>query len=133
MIRLTFRENDKFGVVGMNEENQDKKLYSCVLKLLDYEETGLSPNEINKLKQQLEENNKEIMHLKDGLNMCKNIKRYDIGELLTENIKLKQNQIQLAIKELEKVKDFLFDMQAPASVIDGIDQQIKELENNKKD
>ena len=52
MNRLTFRENDKFGVVDMNEENQDKKLYACVLKLTDYEDTELSPNDILKLKEE---------------------------------------------------------------------------------
>ena len=71
---------------------------------------GLCPNcyyYFKQLKQQLEEKDKEIAHLKDGLDMCKNIKRYDIGEMLTENIKLKQNQTQLAIQELEKVKNFV--------------------------
>ena len=77
---------------------------------------------------------KEIAHLKDGLDMCKNIKRYDIGEMLIENAKLKQNQTQLAIQELEKVKeefglksgwssetDMCFDLEQ------FINQQIKEL------
>ncbi len=55
MIRLTFsEENGKFGVAGMNESNQDEKLYACVKKLKDYEDLGLNPDEIywklNKLK-----------------------------------------------------------------------------------
>ena len=62
----------------------------------------------------------------------KNIKRYDIGEMLTENIKLKQNQTQLAITELEKVKDFICDctcIKEPdyTSVRRKIDNQIKKL------
>lgn len=63
MIRLTFRENDKFGVVEMNEENQDKKLYACVLKLLDYEDTGLSPNDISKLKEENDSYNQTMKYL----------------------------------------------------------------------
>ena len=59
------------------------------------------------LKRQLEEKDKEIEHLKDAVNMCQSIKRYDIGEMLIENAKLKQNQTQLAIQELEKVKNFV--------------------------
>ena len=172
MIRLTFRENDKFGVVGMNEENQDKKLYACVLKLTDYEDTMLSPNDILKLKeendgydktmkylnrvrdenkqlkQQLKEKYKEIAHLKDGLAMCKNIKRYDIGEMLVVNAKLKQSQKQLAIQELEKVKVELKERIEimigenhcyPLKVVDWhticeqINNHIKNLKSNKKD
>lgn len=172
MIRLTFRENDKFGVVGMNEENQDKKLYACVLKLTDYEDTMLSPNDILKLKeendgydktmkylnrvrdenkqlkQQLKEKYKEIAHLKDGLAMCKNIKRYDIGEMLVVNAKLKQSQKQLAIQELEKVKVELKERIEimigenhcyPLKVVDWhticeqINKHIENLKSNKKD
>ena len=88
-------------------------------------------NEIQQIKQQLEEKDKEIAHLKDGLDMCKNIKRYDIGEILIENIKLKQNQTQLAIQEFEKVKEWLepkyFDYEQINYLSKIIDQQIKEL------
>lgn len=172
MNRLTFRENDKFGVVGMNEENQDKKLYACVLKLTDYEDTMFSPNDILKLKeendgydktmkylnrvrdenkqlkQQLKEKYKEIAHLKDGLAMRKNIKRYDIGEMLVVNAKLKQSQKQLAIQELEKVKVELKERIEimigenhcyPLKVVDWhticdkINKHIENLKSNKKD
>lgn len=121
MNRLTFRENDKFGVVGMNEENQDKKLYACVLKLTDYENTGLSPNDILELKQRLEvkEQSKNkwkdraniyadlIVELnnilpnkqKDGINFSKVIE--SVKYLLEE----KDKEITcFAIQELEKVK-----------------------------
>ena len=59
------------------------------------------------------EKDKEIAHLKDAVNICQSIKRYDIGEMLIENAKLKQNQTQLAISELEKVKskcDGMYDL-----------------------
>lgn len=49
--RLTYKEpNGDFGVVGMNEDNRDEKLYSCVMKLMDYEEQGLAPSEVEFLK-----------------------------------------------------------------------------------
>lgn len=90
-------------------------------------------NEIQQLKQQLAEKDKEIEHLKDGLNMCQSIKRYDIGEMLTENTKLKQHQTQLAIQELEKVKKYADKDFREHCYIDTvqlvifINQQIKEL------
>ena len=98
--------------------------------------------EIDKLKQQLAEKDKEIEHLKDGLNMCQSIKRYDVGEMLTENTKLKQHQTQLAIEELEKVKvnlkdrismmkneehSYLQKVVAWYDICDQINKQIKEL------
>ena len=52
MNRLTFKEEDgTFGVIGMNKENESQKLYACVLKLLHYEETGLSPEEVDEIKE----------------------------------------------------------------------------------
>ena len=48
--RLTFRErNGHFGVCGMNETNEDKKITACVFRLMQYEETGLSPKQIKTL------------------------------------------------------------------------------------
>lgn len=87
----------------------------------------------------IEEKDKEIAHLKDGLNMCKNIKRYDIGEMLTENIKLKQNQTQLAITELEKLRNNILINQKSDDgwtslevdlqyLVDMINEQIEKLE-----
>lgn len=56
MKRLTFKEeNGKFGVVGMNEDNQDEKLYMCVKKLKDYEDLGLNPDELDFKLHELEE------------------------------------------------------------------------------
>lgn len=171
MIRLTFREKEKFGVVGMNEANQDKKLYSCVLKLIDYEDTGLSPNDIlklkeendsynetmkylnklrdenNQLKQQFAEKDKEIERYKQELEQTN--AGYDFiyeqsGETINE---LKQ----LAIQELEKVNGILTDIiikvtenefdlkklcyleEIFAKFGEKMQEQIKQLENNKKD
>lgn len=38
MARLTFHEFGSFGVLGMNETNEHKKLYACVERLRDYED-----------------------------------------------------------------------------------------------
>lgn len=45
MNRLTFKEpNGTFGIVGMNEQNQEEKMYAVACKLLAYEETELPPD-----------------------------------------------------------------------------------------
>ena len=64
-------------------------------------------NEIQQLKQQLEEKDKEIEKLNKTLEMCKHIERYDIGEMFLENAKLIIEKRQFAIQELEKVKNFV--------------------------
>lgn len=171
MIRLTFREKEKFGVVGMNEANQDKKLYSCVLKLIDYEDTGLSPNDIlklkeendsynetmkylnklrdenNQLKQQQEEKNKEIARYKQELEQTN--AGYDF--IYEQSGKTINELKQLAIDELEKVNGILTDTiievtqdesdlnklcyleKIFAKFYEKMQEQIKQLENNKKD
>ena len=46
-MRLTFKEpNGTWGVIGMNAENVKEKIYGCLRKLLDYENTGFAPDEI---------------------------------------------------------------------------------------
>ena len=96
--------------------------------------------QIEQLKQQLEEKDKEIAHLKDAVNMCQSIKRYDIGEMLIENATLEQSQTQLAIQELEKVRDYFImeDEQGNLDIIEDIydvanfiNQQIKVLKGLK--
>lgn len=89
MNRLTFREKEKFGVVGMNEANQYRKLYSCVLKLIDYEDTGLSPNDILKLKEENDSYNETMKYL---------------NKLRDENNQFKQ-QLEEKCKEIEKLND----------------------------
>jgi len=55
MNRLTYKEpNGDWGIVGMTEENADQKMYAAACKLLDYEETGLGPDEIERKIVQLE-------------------------------------------------------------------------------
>lgn len=95
MIRLTFREKEKFGVVGMNEANQDKKLYSCVLKLIDYEDTGLSPNDILKLKEELEEKDKKISKLQANYQQVKTQLEKVNGILTDIIIEVTENEFDL--------------------------------------
>lgn len=50
MSRLTYKEpNGRWGIVGMNSENMEQKMYVVATKLKDYEDTGLSPAEISAL------------------------------------------------------------------------------------
>lgn len=115
-------------------ENYDKEMA--------YKDLEIIADFILDLQQQLAEKDKEIEHLKAGLNMCQSIKRYDVGEMLIENTKLKQNQTQLAIQELEKVKvnlkdrilmiknkefSYLQKVVAWYDICDQVNQQIKEL------
>lgn len=121
-----------------------KKIITHSNGVVETRETFYTEETVMQLKEQLKEKDKEIIHLKDGLNMCKNIKRYDIGEMLTENIKLKQNQTQLAIQELKKLRNDIWELNIGdyylqnggmiknikvkrKDVCDLIDNQIKEL------
>ena len=88
--------------------------------------------ENEKLKQQLEEKDKEIERLKQELEETN--AEYDFTyEQRTETIKeLKQNQTQLAIQELEKVKILLqnavnCDGYTFVGIYDAVNNQIKEL------
>ena len=52
MKGLTFIEPDgTWGIVGMNKDNEKQKMYGAACKLLDYEETGLDPVEVEQLKE----------------------------------------------------------------------------------
>ena len=128
--------NDKFslyqtdGLWGIIENASDKKQTSIksyfgsdlIIKRLNEQD-----QQIDRLKQQLAEKDKEIED-------CKR------NELYEENMKILavKNQTQLAIQELEKVKDWLnepFDedgcFKIGGDLIDFIDQQIKELKGEK--
>lgn len=66
--RLTFSNPDgTFGVVGMDSENQEQKLYMCVMKLKDYEKSGFRPDELLELKEILNEHKTSIKSLLTNL------------------------------------------------------------------
>lgn len=50
MSRLTYHEMGEFGVIGINTFNCEKKLHERVMKLKDYEDTGLAPDEIIRMR-----------------------------------------------------------------------------------
>ena len=50
MDRLTFMEDGKIKVCGMNRENQNELILKCIEKLYRYEATLLSPEDIEKIK-----------------------------------------------------------------------------------
>ena len=93
--------------------------------------------QIDQLKQQLEEKDKEIERLKNLFKLNNEVvmnQGNEIFDLRVQVLQQKQNQTQLAIQELEKVKDWLnepFDedgcFKIGGDLIDFIDQQIKEL------
>ena len=72
MKRLTFKEpSGKWGVVGMNADNENEKIYGCLNKLLDYEETGLEPADIIRLKSKLEDMEENLQTIEKELGQLK--------------------------------------------------------------
>ena len=72
MKRLTFREqNGIWGIVGMNADNENEKIYGCLNKLLDYEETGLEPADIIRLKSKLEDMEENLQTIEKELRQLK--------------------------------------------------------------
>ena len=124
MSKRTYEEYIKNGChpVGYNEPCQSYYFGQVSVDwLLD---------QIDQLKQQLAEKDKEIERLNDA-------NRY-IHDLHNNLYREYQNQTQLAIRELEKVKDWLnepFDedgcFKIGGDLIDFIDQQIKDLRGEK--
>ena len=96
-----------------------------------YQETFGKDNqqsEIQQLKQQLEEKDKEIERLKQELeetNAGYDFTYEQSGATIKE---LQQNQTQLAIQELEKVKNFV---DGRTYCADYINKRIQELKGNK--
>lgn len=72
MKRLTFKEpSGKWGVVGMNADNESEKIYSCLSKLRDYEELGLNPGDIRHLKSRLEDMEENLQTIEKELRQLK--------------------------------------------------------------
>lgn len=116
MTRLTFKkDNGNCEIVGMNKDNEDKKMYAVASKLLDYEETGLSPEDVERVNDfansQLVKVMAELQKYRDIQDQC----GYDIGtavhELSGEILRLKDeniilhNQLMETEKELLRIRD----------------------------
>ena len=110
----------------MSKENDNYRLR--------YELAGADET-ITNLKQQLEEKDKEIEKLKQQNTLLENENGKLAKELIVKNYKKAQKEvsfgIQLAMQELEKVKEWLepkyFDYEQINYLSKIIDQQIKEL------
>ena len=64
MEELTFKKtNGLVGIAKMNAENQWKKILGCVNKLHEYEQIGLTPNQITELKKENASLKKEVRKL----------------------------------------------------------------------
>lgn len=90
--------------------------------------------QIKELKQQLEEKDKEIERFKNLFELNNEVvinQGKEIFDLRVQVLQQKQNQTQLAIQELEKVKEWLepkyFDYEQINYLSKIIDQQIKKL------
>ena len=91
--------------------------------------------ENNQLKQQLAEKDKEIERLKNLFKLNNEVvinQGKEIFNLRVQVLQQKQNQTQLAIQELEKVKMLTeWKFESIVDVVNQIDQQIKELKGEK--
>lgn len=137
--------------IQTNGGNDDYVVALCKISnaISELEDTNDLQYQIDQLKQQLVEKDKEIEKLNKTLEMCKHIERYDIGEMFLENAKLIIEKRQFAIQKLEKVKINLKDritmmgnkehsyLQKVVSwydICNQVNKQIKELKerNNEK-
>ena len=67
--RLTFHRTDgSFGVDGVDLVNLESKLYMCIVKLKDYEDIGLNPDEVQRLIYENEDLKAELAKLKGSEN-----------------------------------------------------------------
>lgn len=98
-------------------------------------------NQIDQLKQQLAEKDKEIGRLENLFELNNEVvinQGKEIFDLRVQVLQQKQNQTQLAIQELEKVKTLIqnainFEKPNFVEVYDAINKQIKELKGEKND
>lgn len=99
--RLTYHEkNGDFGVAGMNETNQDEKIYACICKLKDYEDLAFHPGEIKTLLKLYD----EMVVRQDKL--LATIERYQhSNKLLEKELKDYRNRKPSWIDATEKLPD----------------------------
>lgn len=95
--------------------------------------------QLDQLKQQLAEKDKEIERLKNLFELNNEVvinQGKEIFDLRVQVLQQKQNQTQLALQELEKVKTLIqnainFEKPNFVEVYDAINKQIKELKGEK--
>lgn len=105
----------------MNKQEFELKYREIVLKtnggIDDYIvalcQIGSLINELDEPSQEIAELKKQLEEKDKAIEMLKSIDRYDIGEMLTENIKLKQAQNQKAVEELSNLKAILVNNVSP--------------------
>lgn len=132
--RLKYRQTINELKQQLEEKDQQIKK-----RVMVYEKQFIvQTNEIYSLKQQLAEKDKEIERLKNLFELNNEVvinQGKEIFDLRVQVLQQKQNQTQLAIQELEKVKEWLepkyFDYEQINYLTRIIDQQIKELKGEK--
>lgn len=120
MNRLTFKtESGFYGVVGLKDYNKDQQLRMCIKKLLDYEETNFTPEDMVNLKDFMEEEKfLNVEDLKLFVKFSKNnsynvipILEYFREEMISKNTEISNLKQQLAEKDKEiKELQYNFDV-----------------------
>lgn len=63
MKRITWKTPDgRWGVKGIPWDEIDRRLQGALWRLKDYEETGLSPDEVERMKESFEEDKKAVTY-----------------------------------------------------------------------
>lgn len=125
------QENETLFLQLSKQEIDEHKPVYCTLAGNDCKYLG----KIKQLKQQLSEKDKEIERLKNLFELNNEVvinQGKEIFDLRVQVLQQKQNQTQLAIQELEKVKDYICDctyIKEPdyTNVRRKIDNQIKKI------
>lgn len=81
-----------------------KQIIDCGFGVIETRETFYTEETISKLNQQIAELQKQLEEKEQIIEMQQNIKRYDIGEMLTENVKLKQQLKSQPAEIVEKIR-----------------------------
>lgn len=111
MERLTFKETDgKRGIVGMNKRNEKEKLLESIDKLIAYEETGIEPEEAEKLKKYYDYRH-ELASKHPGILQC-------IQDSLVVQIELRVVVDGLSIRYTRLPDNFAYEF-----VVNGVNNQ----------
>ena len=81
-----------------------KQIIDCGFGVIETRETFYTEETISKLNQQIAELQKQLEEKEKIIQMQQNIERYDIGEMLTENTKLKQRLKSQPAEIIDEIK-----------------------------